>query len=156
MAEKQNLRLTVNSAVPAPFFDLHDSLASRSDAIAPFVRQLMWLIRQFTRNFTNAAEADDAIETALHEALANAVIHGNRENPEKEVSVTCRFSMDGDVSITIRDQGDGFDSHALDDPTDPRNRLLTHGRGVHLMRALMDEVAFEEGGNVVRMRKRVR
>ena len=102
------------------------------------------------------AEAADAIETALHEALANAVIHGNHENPEKQVSVTCRFSMDGEVSITIRDQGDGFDCQALNDPTDQQNLLATHGRGVYLMRALMDEVAFEETGNVVRVRKRVR
>lgn len=156
MAETRNLRFTENGSDPAPFFDRHDSLASRRDAIAPFVNRLMWSIRWFTGNFTSATYADHAIEMALHEAIANAVIHGNHENPEKQVSVSCRFGKDGEVSITVRDQGDGFDSRALDDPTDPQNRLLTHGRGVYLMRALMDEVAFEERGTVVRMRKRVR
>ena len=153
MAETRNLKLTENGSVPAPFFELHDSLASRSDTIEQFVMHLMWFIRRFTRNVMGMAEAADAIETALHEALANAVIHGNHENPEKQVSVSCRFGMDGEVSITIRDQGDGFDSYPLNDPTDPQNQLLTHGRGVYLMRALMDEIAFEESGNVVRMRK---
>ena len=155
MVETRKLRPMASGPVPALFFELHDTLASRSETIAPFVTQLMWFIRRFTKNFSGAAEADDAIEIALLEALSNAVIHGNHENPEKQVSVSCRCSMDGEVSITIRDQGDGFDSQALNDPTNPQNRLLTHGRGVYLMRALMDEVSFEEGGSVVRMRKRV-
>jgi len=49
-----------------------------------------------------------------------------------------------------------FDSRAVPDPTDPPRLLLTHGRGLHLMRTLMDEVSFEENGTVVRMRKRMK
>jgi serine/threonine-protein kinase RsbW len=90
---------------------------------------------------------------ALHEALANAVIHGNGENPCKRVFVRCRCYMDGEVSITVRDEGKGFDTATVLDPTAPENRLLTHGRGIFLMETLMDEVSFEDGGSAVRMRK---
>ena len=62
--------------------------------------------------------------------------------------------MSGEVSITIRDQGLGFDSRMVPDPTAPENSLLPHGRGIYLMKAFMDEVCFEDGGKVVRMRKK--
>jgi serine/threonine-protein kinase RsbW len=58
--------------------------------------------------------------------------------------------------ITVRDEGQGFDSRAVPDPTEAQRLLLPHGRGLHLMRALMDEVSFEENGTVVRMRKQMR
>ena len=91
----------------------------------------------------------------IREALANAVIHGNHQNQEKQVHVACRFSMDGEVLISVRDEGEGFDSRAVPDPTEDQRLLLTHGRGLHLMKTLMDEVSFEEKGRVVRMRKRM-
>jgi serine/threonine-protein kinase RsbW len=103
-----------------------------------------------------AKEAEDGIEVAIYEALANAVIHGNHENHEKQVHVACRCSMDGEVLISVRDEGEGFDSRVVPDPTEARRLLLTHGRGLHLMKALMDEVSFEENGTVVRMRKRMK
>jgi serine/threonine-protein kinase RsbW len=83
------------------------------------------------------------------------VIHGNGndDDPCKSVYVTCRCYMDGEVSITVRDQGRGFDSNAVLDPTLLENLLFTHGRGIYLMKTLMDEVSFEEGGSVVQMRK---
>jgi serine/threonine-protein kinase RsbW len=107
-----------------------------------------WRARKFG---PNPMETD--IEVALHEALVNAVVHGNDENSCKRVYVTCRCYMDGEVSITVRDQGKGFDSSSLLNPTLRENLLLTHGRGIYLMKTLMDEVSFEEGGAVVMMRK---
>jgi anti-sigma regulatory factor (Ser/Thr protein kinase) len=105
----------------------------------------------------DAVDEDDFdIETPLREALANAIIHGNHENPHKRVYVTCRCRLDGEISITVRDEGEGFDSDGVPDPTDANNRLLDHGRGIYFMRALMDDVWFEEGGKVVYMRKRLR
>lgn len=91
---------------------------------------------------------------ALREALANAVIHGNGENSYKRVYVECRCYMDGEVSITVRDEGRGFNSEKVPDPTTSENQLLTNGRGIYLMKTLMDEVSFEDGGSVVRMRKK--
>ena len=62
----------------------------------------------------------------------------------------------GEVLITVRDEGEGFDSRAVPDPTDETNLLLTHGRGLLLMQTLMDEVGFQGNGTVVRMRKLLR
>jgi serine/threonine-protein kinase RsbW len=68
--------------------------------------------------------------------------------------VVCRCTTDGEVLITIQDEGEGFNSGAVPDPTVPENRLCTHGRGIYVMKTLMDEVDFEQGGTVVHMRKR--
>jgi anti-sigma regulatory factor (Ser/Thr protein kinase) len=53
----------------------------------------------------------------------------------------------------VEDEGGGFKSDTVPDPTSPDNRLRTHGRGIHLMRTSMDEVRFERDGSVVHMRK---
>ena len=153
-ATQNSVHTTSNSL--SPFVELHQSLPSRAAAISSFVDQLMRFIRFFMEKGGTAKKASEEIETAMHEALANAVLHGNHENQEKQVHVACRCSMDGEVLITVRDEGQGFDSRAVPDPTETQRLLLTHGRGLHLMRALMDEVSFEENGTVVRMRKRMK
>jgi serine/threonine-protein kinase RsbW len=155
MSATQNIGCATNISRSAPFVELHQCLVSSVAAISPFVDRLMRFIRLFMEKFGAIKENEDEIEIAVSEALANAVIHGNREKIEKCVYVICRCSMDGDVLITVRDEGEGFDSRAVPDPTEPQSLLLSHGRGLHLMRALMDEVSFEEYGTVVRMRKRL-
>jgi serine/threonine-protein kinase RsbW len=95
------------------------------------------------------------IELAISEALANAIIHGNQEDPHKRVCLSCRCSTEGDVSITVQDEGQGFEIDTVPDPTFPDSRLGGSGRGIYLMKALMDEVCFEQRGTVVRMRKRL-
>jgi serine/threonine-protein kinase RsbW len=139
----------------APFVELHFSFASRTQAISPSVDRLMKFIRFFIRDFGTAKEDENAIEIAAHEALANAVVHGNHENHRHQVHVTCRCGLDREVLITIRDDGEGFDSSAVPDPTASDRRLQAHGRGLHIMRTVMDEVSFEQNGTVVRLRKRV-
>ena len=155
MALSQNSGRATSNSTSAPLVELRQSLASRAADISPFVDQLMRFIKLFTLKLGIAKETEDEIEIAVLEALANAVIHGNGENPAKRVHLSCRCSMDGEVSIVVRDEGEGFDSRAVPDPTEPEGLLLTHGRGLHLMRTLMDEVSFEENGTVVRMRKRI-
>jgi serine/threonine-protein kinase RsbW len=93
------------------------------------------------------------VEIALREALANAVLHGNRLDAEKKVQITCRIQFGGEVSIIIKDEGEGFDPNKVPDPTASVNLESEHGRGICLMRKLMDEVHFEHGGAEVHMRK---
>ena len=131
-----------------PHIRLELSLRSEVGAISPFVDTLMHLIRKCKW----VAGNEEDIEIALREALANAVIHGNHEDPEKQVYVGCRGGTD-EVSIVIRDEGQGFDSGNVPDPTAPENIKSSHGRGIYLMKTLMDEVRFERGGTVVYMRK---
>jgi serine/threonine-protein kinase RsbW len=131
-----------------PCIELERSLPSEVAAISPFVDQLMLLIRK--SGCVPEAEAD--VELALREALANAVIHGNHENPQKYVHIRCCCKRD-EVSVAVKDEGRGFDINTVADPTAPENMGSIHGRGILLMKAFMDEVRFEEGGVVVRMRK---
>jgi serine/threonine-protein kinase RsbW len=149
MAHTQSLSLLPRSAHSGPFIELRQSLPSKVAVISPFADQLMHFILKFRS--ADGTEAD--IEMALHEALANAVIHGNGESSCKRIYVECRCYIDGEVSITVRDEGRGFDSSAVMDPTFLENLLFTHGRGIYLMKTLMDEVSFEESGAVVVMRK---
>jgi serine/threonine-protein kinase RsbW len=156
MTATHNVGYTTSSSISAPFVELHQSLPSRAVAISSFVDQLMRFIRFFMQKGGTANEAEEEIEIAISEALANAVIHGNHESPKKQVHVACRCSMDGEVLISVRDEGEGFDSRVVPDPTKTQRLLFTHGRGLHLMKALMDEVSFEENGTVVRMRKQMK
>jgi serine/threonine-protein kinase RsbW len=149
MAHNQSLSLLPRTAHSVPFVELRQSLPSRVAVVSPFVDQLIRFILKF--RIADGSEID--IEMALLEALANAVIHGNGENSSKPIYVTCRCYLDGEVAITVRDEGEGFDGSAVPDPTSLEKLLFTHGRGIYLMKTLMDEVSFEEGGAVVMMRK---
>ena len=131
-----------HSSHSAPFVGLRNTLPSDVDIISPFVEQLMRFISRF-----RAAGGND-IEI---EALVNAIVHGNEEDPNKLVYVKCRCTRDGEVSITAEDEGNGLEHEAVLDPTSPDNQLRTNGRGIHLIRTLMDEVDFEEGGSVLHM-----
>jgi serine/threonine-protein kinase RsbW len=129
------------------FVELRNSLRSDRAIISPLVDQLTRFISRYRHgdNFE--------IELATSEALANAIVHGNQEDPDKRVYLSCRCSTDGEVSITVEDEGQGFDVDEVPDPTTPDKRLGKGGRGIYLMKALMDEVCFERRGAVVHMRK---
>ena len=87
---------------------------------------------------------------ALTEAVNNAIHHGNALDPSKNVTLGYEVK-DGRIVFVVRDRGAGFDHDQLPDPTDPQNLEKPHGRGVFLMRALADSVAFEDNGATVVM-----
>lgn len=76
------------------------------------------------------------------EAVTNAIKHGNRQDPLKKAKVYWHKTKKS-VSFTIHDEGDGFDPTAVPDPTKPENIEKTNGRGIFLMRSLMDKVKFD-------------
>ncbi|MBS1583085.1 MAG: ATP-binding protein [Bacteroidetes bacterium] len=85
---------------------------------------------------------------ALTEAVNNAIHHGNRLDPAKQVSLG--YEVKGDkIVFVVSDDGPGFDHDNLPDPTDPQNIEKPHGRGVFLMRALADSVEFSDNGATV-------
>ena len=148
-AQTDSIALQLDTVAPQEFVEFMYSLPSDVAMVSPLVDHLMRDI--ISLRVMDGAEVD--IEVALREALLNAVIHGNREDPSKRVYLRGRLRADGEVSMVVRDEGAGFESGSLPDPTTPEHRMSTHGRGIYLMRALMDEVSFEEGGTVVHMRK---
>ncbi|MCH8824093.1 MAG: ATP-binding protein [Planctomycetes bacterium] len=90
------------------------------------------------------------LRLALEEAIANAIQHGNHNNPGK--AVTVNLSVDrGRVKIDITDEGEGFDPDSVPDPTRDENLLIPAGRGLTLMRAFMTDVQFTPKGNQVCM-----
>jgi serine/threonine-protein kinase RsbW len=141
-------RMTIAHDQRGPHIALEYSLPSEVTAISPFVDKLMPLLR----SCGCIPEGVSDVEIALREALANAIIHGNHEDRRKHVHITCHCEPD-QVSIAVKDEGKGFDVNNVPDPTTPENIGSNHGRGIHLLKALMDEVRFEEGGIVVHMRK---
>jgi serine/threonine-protein kinase RsbW len=150
MAHTQSLDHVPQSFRSAAFVELRQSFPSQVQVISQFVDQLM----RFILRFRSADGSEIDIEMAMREALANAVVHGNGQDPFTLVCVKCRCYTDGEVLITIRDEGRGFDAGAVPDPTTAESRVLKHGRRIYLMKTLMDEVSFEESGTVVQMRKK--
>lgn len=75
---------------------------------------------------------------AVRESMVNAVTHGNGYNKDKAVHFGVRLEG-GTLTISIRDEGEGFDPQGVPDPTTPENLLKTSGRGLLLMNALVDE-----------------
>jgi serine/threonine-protein kinase RsbW len=100
-------------------------------------------------------EDDQAdIEIALREALANAICHGNSGRARQKIFVRCYGGPGAGVLIAVRDQGRGFDPDGVPDPREDDRLFLHHGRGLLLMRELMDRVEFRKGGREVVLYKR--
>lgn len=93
------------------------------------------------------------VTLAVQEALANAVVHGCKNDSSKEVRCQLECYSNGRILITVTDPGQGFQPGRLSDPKHAENLYSGHGRGVYLMRQLMDEVSFENNGSQIRMWK---
>ena len=88
---------------------------------------------------------------ALTEAINNAILHGNKMDPNKNVNLDLEAGAN-DICFTIKDQGEGFNYDDVPDPTLPENLEKINGRGVFLMKSLADDVLFEESGSCVRLK----
>jgi len=88
----------------------------------------------------------------MDEALSNAIIHGNKRNENLKVHVRIYISSHR-IVIQVEDQGAGFPAEGIDDPTQRENLFKGSGRGLFLIKELMDSVRFEKGGRVIEMEK---
>jgi serine/threonine-protein kinase RsbW len=133
-----NLRELLNLTIPAK----SEAVASATDQIAEALTGL-------------AVPEQKRLEIclAVQEALVNGVVHGCGNDPSK--SVTCQLQCDGDgrIFIVVTDPGPGFSLDSISDPKQGENLYADHGRGVYLIRQLMDHVQFERGGSEIRMWK---
>ena len=153
---------------PDQFPDMSDyrvrRLVFRLDRVIPSdVTLLDDAVREITAALIRTAcwggvEADvESIELVVAEALANAIVHGNHCDPEKTVRISVAVSESCDLLVSVKDSGSGFDPSRLPNPLAAENLLSPHGRGILLIRQLMDEVYFKfDHGTEVCMRRRQR
>jgi len=125
-------------------------VAGHLDAISPAVERVMAEVREMECSEGKEFE----IETALREALANAIRHGCRNDASKSVEVCVACDESKGMLIVVRDPGPGFDPRTIPSPILGQNIYRHHGRGIYLINQLMDEVSFDRGGTEIRMRKR--
>jgi len=98
-------------------------------------------------------EEEFAVEVALREAITNAVVHGNGQDPSKKVRFCCACDAKRGILIVVRDQGKGFDSSKILSPVSSKRIHSDQGRGIYLINRLMDEVQFRHGGSEIYIRK---
>jgi serine/threonine-protein kinase RsbW len=122
-------------------------MRSERTAVAPAVERVL----RATRGAGLSEEQRDDLAVAMAEALSNAAVHGNRLDPAKRVSVSVEIGPGARVGVEVADMGGGFDLDGISDPTDPARRLIPGGRGVFLMRRLVDRVTYNAAGNSVRL-----
>jgi serine/threonine-protein kinase RsbW len=141
---------TCNFDVGKLILKLRVTLSADKNAIDPVVRGVMDLVRQ-----NNCATGkEDAIEVALTEALANAVVHGAQADASKIVECDVACDEKQQILIVVRDPGKGFDPAAIPSPLQGQNIYSDHGRGIYLINQLMDEVKFLKNGTEIHMIKR--
>lgn len=94
----------------------------------------------------------DNLAIAVTEVVGNAIVHGNHEDPDKTVSIDFEILEDR-VIITVKDQGKGFNPDCVEDCLDPENLMKESGRGIFILRSLMDDLQIKpsENGTTVEM-----
>ena len=129
---------------------ISEKLPSSLESIPEFIAALLEKIKDF-----GVSEEDlFNIKLSLEESLVNAVKYGNKLDPQLFVEVSLEASG-GVLTIEVKDQGQGFDFKNVLDPTREENLERTSGRGVFLIKSLMDEVEFSDGGSRLTMKKSI-
>ncbi|HHS13350.1 MAG TPA: ATP-binding protein [bacterium] len=83
----------------------------------------------------------DNLSIAITETVGNAIVHGNKKDPDKDVDIAVIIQPDT-IRVQVQDRGEGFDPDSLSDPLDPENLLKESGRGIFILKSLMDNVSF--------------
>jgi len=126
------------------------TLAADKESVDPVVQGIMQIVKQMHC----AQGKEDAIQLALSEALANAVLHGAKADPSKLIKCDVSCDESRGMVIVVRDPGKGFDPASLPNPVVGDKLYSQHGRGIYLINRLMDEVKFLKNGTEIRMIKR--
>jgi len=124
---------------------LHFRMASRRSAIGPTVERILKAV-----GTSLSADRREDLAVALAEALSNAAVHGNHLQAHITVRITLH-TMPDRLTVDVGDSGSGFDESSLSDPTQPSRVLVPAGRGVFLMRRLVDRLEYNAPGNIVRL-----
>lgn len=131
----------------------HIVVKSRSDALKEAEGKLKAIFGQLSLSESE----EHNLLVAASEAVNNAISHGNRNDPAKKVMLDVDYE-DSEVVIAVEDEGGGFNPANLPDPLAPENLLKPSGRGIHIMKSLMDKVdfTFTRHGTRTTMRLKIR
>ena len=161
--ERISLGREIATAVPnVPNFKRHPDLMRRAsvrlDFLIPsdlaYVLGINYHISNLLKEFGYPPQDTRVnIPLACDEAITNAIVHGNNSDPHKKVNIQIYVSPNR-FRIRVRDEGAGFKLEEVSNPTQGEALLRASGRGVYLMRNIMDAVEFKEGGRVVELEKR--
>jgi serine/threonine-protein kinase RsbW len=122
------------------------TLASHPSNIA-LVSQL---VDKVSQKYRLSDDLRGSLMISLTEAVNNAIIHGNRLDPSKQVNIHLQWRKNK-LCIQVSDQGNGFDHTKLPDPTCPEHICNCGGRGVYLINELCEKVEYVNGGSTVKM-----
>lgn len=121
-----------------------DSDYEELEKIEPYVLKLK-------NDFNLGENVFNRVMLSLSEAVTNAIVHGNKERDDRRVTVTSSCS-DDTLTISVEDEGEGFDLSELPDPLKDENLLKQGGRGVFLIRQYADGADFSKGGSRLTMK----
>ena len=127
---------------------LDTTLQGDVNTVSKFIQTTMGVIKEMGC----AADREFEIETALTEALANAIEHGIKNDPSKQIQCCVACDHTRGILIVVRDPGPGFDPSSIPSPVVGQNTFSTGGRGIYLINQMVDEVRFEKGGTEIHMR----
>jgi serine/threonine-protein kinase RsbW len=133
--------------------DKTNSLEKKEITINSSVENLAYVEQEIEAVFDEFGISFDLfgnVLIAVTEAVTNAISYGNRNDVTKQVTV--EFQNKGRrLSVSVSDEGQGFDYESLPDPTDPENIEKLEGRGIFLMKSLSDGLSFQNKGSKVEM-----
>ncbi len=112
------------------------------------MEQVDKIVDELTRSLELSEESQGALLLSLSEAVTNAIMHGNKQDPSKWVFVRAVRAGD-DLEVTVEDEGDGFNPEMIPSPVDSENLLRQGGRGVYLMKMYCKDVRFSNGGRAL-------
>ena len=113
-------------------------------------------IEAFLKRINKRARLDDGTFYRLFvsstEAVNNGILHGNKSDPKKKVCISCAVNSES-ITVRVKDEGKGFDPSVIPNPLDDQNLLKESGRGIFLIRSMMDKVNFSitDAGTVIEM-----
>jgi serine/threonine-protein kinase RsbW len=113
-------------------------------------------LQQISKKISIDEETMDRLLVSCTEAVNNAIVHGNHSDPSRKIKICCMMGSQV-VTVRVKDEGEGFDPDILQDPREEKNLLKENGRGVFLMRSLMDSVVVKKmkSGSVVEMKVKI-
>ncbi len=119
-----------------------------------YIQEVEKITEKIADHMQFSDEEKDSLAISVTEIVGNAIVHGNRKDIHKQVTIDFEYKNDK-VTVTIQDEGRGFDEKDVANPLEPENLLKESGRGIFIVRALMDQVEIENNdtGTLVRLIK---